>query len=132
MENININKIGLICIRNKKLLVVHKRDIYQYITVGGKTKPKETDIACLNREVKEEIGCKVKDLVYFTTFDMILLNETKLHQKCYFGKIYGKINPNNEIDDYLWISRNWKRYKIKLGPMLEHQIIPKLIQEELL
>lgn len=132
MKNININKIGLICIRNKKLLAVHKRGLDQYITVGGKIEPKETDRACLNREVKEEIGCKVNDLIYFATFERILPTGTNLRQKCYFGKIYGRISPNNEIDDYLWIGSYWKKNEVKLGPMLEYQIIPKLIQEGLL
>lgn len=134
MKNQNINKIGLLCILDKKLLIVHKKKLDQYITLGGKIESGETDEECLEREVKEEIGCKIKEVTYFATFKRISPDGTSLNQKCYLGQLEGipTINSNDSIDGYTWIDRNWKEQNLKLAPMLEYQIIPKLISLDLL
>ncbi|MEK6860107.1 MAG: NUDIX domain-containing protein [Nanoarchaeota archaeon] len=131
MKNNYIKKIGLLYIKNKKLLVVYKPKIGVYITPGGKCELNEADFECLKREIQEELGCSVNNLSYFGTFKGETMESSKtLKQKCYFGKLTGiiKINPNDTINSYTWINRNYQNKNVKLGKMLESQIIPKLIK----
>ncbi len=130
--NKHISKIGLLCIQDEKLLVVFKPKIGLYITPGGKIELHETEIECLEREIQEEIGCSVGNLVYFGTFNGTA-PEGFLHQKCYFGNLEGKIalNPSDTINGYSWISRN-SIDNMPLGPMLREQIIPALIEQRYL
>lgn len=133
MKNIKyqINKIAALCIRNKKLLVVRKNNIY--ITLGGKIEQGETELECLSREVREEIGCEIKNPINFTTF---YDNSYKggLQIICYFCELTGeiKLNPKDSTDNFCWITRNYQQNCIPLAPVLEHQIIPKLIERRLL
>lgn len=129
METQQIQKVGLLCIEDGKLLVVYKRNIGVYITPGGKMEPSETEEKCLKREIHEEIGCGVNNFKYFGIFE-----SDSLQQKCYLGKLDGKItlNPQDTITGYQWINRNYDRQSIPLGPMLEHQIIPELVKKGLM
>jgi len=134
MKNNHIKKIGLLYIKDKKLLIVYKPKIGVYITPGGKCEISEKDSDCLKREIYEELGCSVSSLSYFGTFKGKMVESFKiLRQKCYLGKLSGKIkiNPNDTINGYTWINRNYKNKNLKLGKMLEFQIIPKLIKRGL-
>lgn len=134
MKESDINKIGLLHIRNKKLLVVYKTNIGLYITVGGKIEPNETDIECLEREVTEEIGYSMENPAYFETFYETSHSTKSLRIKCYLGQLRGNItlNPQDTIDNYCWIGCDYKRKNIPLGPMLKNQILPELIARGLL
>jgi len=106
-----------------------------YITLGGKIEPGESDLECLKREVKEEIGCDIKNPVYFDTFAGKTYDNTKsIHMKCYFVELTGefKINPADSIDHYRWIDKNYKSEGVLAAPLLEQQVIPALIKKELL
>ena len=130
MNKKNISKIGLFCIQNKRLLVVFKPNIGLYITPGGKIEPYETETECLEREIKEELGCSICNLVYFGIFNGTTPEGDFLHQKCYLGDLEGKItlNPDDTINGYSWVDR-YSIYNIPLGPMLKEQIIPTLIEQ---
>lgn len=135
MKNKYIKKIGLLYMKDKKLLAVYKPKIGAYITPGGKVEINESDLDCLNREINEELGCSVNNLTYFGTFKGEMLEfSKKLKQICYLGNINGQItiNPNDAIKGYTWIDRDYKNKNIPLGQMLESQIIPKLIKRGLL
>ena len=54
-----MNKVAGLCIRDKKLLVVHKIGEEVYFSLGGKIEQDETELQCLEREVWEEARCKV-------------------------------------------------------------------------
>ncbi len=133
MEKHTISKIGLICIRNGKLLIVYKPKIRQYITPGGKLEPCETDTECLDREILEEIGCTAQNLTYFGLFRGLDYDGNPLQQRCYLGELKGKItlNPSDTIKGYSWINQNQSK-NLPLGLMLKDQIIPALVNQGLL
>jgi 8-oxo-dGTP pyrophosphatase MutT (NUDIX family) len=122
-----INKVGLLCIEDGKLLVVYKGNIGLCITPGGKIEPSESDEQCLEREVQEELGCNVRNVEYFDTF-----RNDSLVQRCYLGDIDGsvQINPHDTIDNYCWIGRDYQETPV--APMLRDQIIPALIKRGLM
>ncbi|MBM3233605.1 NUDIX domain-containing protein [Candidatus Pacearchaeota archaeon] len=130
-----IKKAGALCIRHNKLLVVHKRGLEDYITLGGKIEPGETPIRCLQREVREEIGCSIRNPKYFATFLGLVNDSRGLSLRCYIVELKGnpKLNQYDSVDKYYWIScEDYKKYKIPLAPLLKERIIPSLIERGLL
>jgi len=131
-----IEKAGALCIRDNKLLVVRKKGLEGYITLGGKIELGETPIICLQREVKEEIGCEIKNPKYFATFSGITINDSKtLRLRCYTAEFEGDpiLNPHDSVDRYYWISyEDFKKSKIPLAPLLKKMVIPSLIERGLL
>ncbi|MEK6936165.1 MAG: NUDIX domain-containing protein [Nanoarchaeota archaeon] len=129
-----VTKVALICLKDKKLLIVHKKTIDMYISPGGKIKNKESDYDCLKREINEELNCNIQNIKYWDAFkDKIYETNEPLELICYFGDLYEKIklNPNDNIDDYLWINRNYDR-SLRLANLLKHKIIPNLMDKELM
>lgn len=135
MKNETVTKVGLLCIIDRKLLIVYKPSIGQYITPGGKIAPNETDRECLEREIEEELGCKIGSIKFFQSFVNKEAAGKKLVQRCYIGELVGdiKLNPHDTIQDYCWITKDAKEIgNRQLGPMLKEQILPALIEEEYL
>ena len=114
---------------------MHKKEV-GYISLGGKIDPGETDIQCLEREVKEEIGCAVKNPKHFATFEGPTHDfKQTLRMVCYFCDIEGeiKLNPNDNVDGYRWISKeDYKQIGDELAHMLKASIIPELMRQGLL
>src|SRR3989344_7659245 len=61
--------VSLICIRNKSLLIVCDDDRLTWTVPGGNPESNETDIACLQREVREELATTVSDLRFYKCFE---------------------------------------------------------------
>lgn len=130
----DINKVAAICIRDKKVLIVHKKTIGHYITLGGKIEPGENELTCLQREVKEEVGCSVRNPVHFGTFEGASIDNKSIKQSCYLCELEGEItlNPHDNIDGILWVGRDYPDKKLPLAPMLEQVILPKLVEQGLI
>ena len=114
---------------------MHKKNV-GYITLGGKINPGESDEQCLEREIKEEIGCTMKNPRHFATFEGPTHDfKQTLKMICYFCDIEGEIqlNPNDNVDGYRWISKeDCKQIENELAHMLKVNIIPELIKHKLL
>lgn len=132
---VDITKIVPLCIRNKELLVVHKQDKNFFLSLGGKINVGESDIECLEREVKEEIGCGISNPRYFDTFEGITYDTNKsLQLRCYLVDLVGDIhlNPTDSVKGYLWVGRNYSAQGVMLASMLVSYVIPALIKKDLL
>lgn len=105
-----INKVALAIFKDKKMLQVRTRkqsDVFY--TLGGKIEVGESDIECIKREIKEELGCGVDEssLKYLATFDDIAHEgEARLHLKMYEGKLIGDPKPSSEIVEIGYFDSN--------------------------
>lgn len=97
-----IKKIALAVFQDKKVLMVrsHTQDDVFY-SLGGKLEKDESEIECLKREIKEEVGCEIeeKSLKYLVELEDIAhgKEESLLNLKLYKGKLIGEVKPSSEI-----------------------------------
>lgn len=97
-----IQKIALAVFKDKKLLQVRSfKQKEVFFTLGGKLEEGESEMECLIREVKEEVGCEVdqSSLQYLTTFQDIAHDKVgeMVNIKVYTGKLIGTPKPASEI-----------------------------------
>lgn len=128
----DINKAAALCIRDKKLLVVKKKGIDEYISLGGTIEQNEKEADTIEREVMEEIGCKAVDIRHFETYEGLTHDGKKtLRIACYLCEIVGTptLNPADAIEAYAWVT---KEEAYKTAGMLRLDIIPGLAKRGLL
>jgi 8-oxo-dGTP diphosphatase len=128
----DIYKVGALYIRQGRLLVVHKKTIDMFITLGGKIEPGETHRECLEREVREEVGCRVLRPRRYRVFESEAHDGEKIiRQTCYFCTLDGRIRfrKDDKIDGFLWVGRDYKKHKSDLAPQLKRHILPALIED---
>ena len=104
-----IDKVALIYIRNKKVLFTKSKGEELYFLPGGKREKGETDIQCLMREIKEELGVNLISEsakhygTYFAT--TVGLNSNRLlNMTCYQATFKGEPKPCSEIEELVWLS----------------------------
>ncbi len=99
-----INKVALAVFKDKRLLQVRtKKQPEVFYTLGGKIEEGETDLDCLRREVKEEIGCDVTSVKFLHEFEDVAHGKKAiLHLKMYEGKLKGEPKPSSEIVEIGW------------------------------
>lgn len=101
-----INKIALAVFKDKKILQVRtNKQPEVFYTLGGKIEKGESDVDCLKREIKEELGCEIDEasLKYLTDFkDVAHGEQAMLHLKMYEGKLIGEPKPSSEIVEIGW------------------------------
>ncbi len=96
-----IYKVALAYFKDKKMLQVrtNKQDQVFY-TLGGKYEEGESDLECLKREVKEEVGCEIDEasLKFLKEFeDEAHGGQNMLHVRLYTGKLIGEPRSSSEI-----------------------------------
>lgn len=105
-----IKKVGLAYFKDKKMLQVRtKKQPLVFYTLGGKIEAGETEIDCIKREVKEELGCEVdeKSLKYLNTFEDVAHGEqAMLSVSMYKGEIIGEPKPSSEIVEIGYFDSN--------------------------
>lgn len=124
-----IKKIALAIFKDKKILLVrsHKQEKVFY-TLGGKVEDRESDVECIKREVKEEIGCDIfeKSIRFLVEFEDIAhgKQDSILHIKLYEGKLIGEPKPLSEIAEIKYFdSQSDKKH---LSEIAQRKIFPWL------
>ncbi|MFQ6040543.1 MAG: NUDIX hydrolase [Candidatus Poribacteria bacterium] len=76
-------------------------------TIGGTIEFGESPEECLRREIKEELGCEVKNLILFNIYNYFVKNNLQLISIVYLATIAGipKFNKD-EIQDLRWFSED--------------------------
>lgn len=122
-----IHKIGGIEIVNKKLLLCMKNGVY--IIPGGRLEKGEGHIACLKRELMEELRVELDTYKYFRVFegDASLDPGEKLLMETYLITFTGKPTPSREIEKIAYVNSK-NEDNLLLGAVAEHQVIPELLR----
>ena len=105
-----INKAALAVFKDKKILFVRtqkQKDVFY--TLGGKYLEGESDIDCIKREVKEELGCEVdqNSLKFLKEFeDEAHGGQAMLNLRLYEGRLIGEPKPSTEIVEIGYFDTN--------------------------
>jgi 8-oxo-dGTP diphosphatase len=124
-----INKVGLLTIQDRKVLMVRKRGTHELIVPGGGIETSETAPAALEREIREELGSEITNVRYWKTFEDKAAFESgaAVRIQAYFGVIDGVATPASEIANFFWIDSRFP--PSQLSPIVRNKIIPALLAE---
>lgn len=109
---------GLIYDNSNKIFLITSYKWKGYGLPGGKQNPGESEESTLKREIKEELGIEITDLVkseeIISPPTKNIDNITTFIVKPYFAKaVTTNINPNEEVENYGWYSID-KALKLEL------------------
>jgi 8-oxo-dGTP diphosphatase len=132
----NIISVVAAMIRDEagRMLVVRKRGTEAFMQPGGKRDAGEDDIAALEREIGEELGCRMVpgSARPLGEFDCVAANEPgwRVKASVYAVSVAGAVVPQAEIAEALWIVPNAPG-SITLAPLTRDHVLP-LASSELL
>ena len=133
----DIDKVGLLALRDDRLLLCRKgRDTSKLILPGGRIEAGESDLECLARELREELGDVSLEAVEYlgayedrAAFDDPSIVKT-LRIVLYRGRLRGRPTPSAEIAELVWFGPDSDRRD--LTPILLNRILPDLIARAVL
>ena len=126
-----IRKVALAVFKNKKLLQVRTgKQKNVFYTLGGKIEEGESDIECLKREVKEEIGCSLNEssVKFLATFQDVAHGKDGdlVNIRMYEGKLVGSPKPYSEVVEIGWFDTHSD--KKHLSVIAQRTIFPWLTE----
>lgn len=132
----SIYKSGAIILNaDGKMLAAHKRGKpeYELIVPGGVLEAGENHEQALVREVMEELGAEIENCVFYADFEAkAIYDDCWLHMKTFIVTLKNKPMPNNEIDQIVWIGKDYESNGYRYASILGLQLLPRLSQEGLL
>ena len=134
MAVVGYHKVGLMTLRNDRILLCRKRKgTSLWILPGGCFEPGETAEMCLKRELHEELGpVAVSDLSFIGVYrDAAAGDTSKLVQiELYQGSLLGEPAPHAEIAELTWFGPRDDRRQ--LAPSIARTILPDLVRRGIL
>lgn len=129
-----IHKIAAVVINDNKFLMVKKFGKDIWTSLGGKLEHGETEEQALIREIKEEMSCGAEIIKKLGDFkSKAVFDDALLILSVYLVNLKGDIIFNDpELEEYKFISKNYKEESIKLPDSIEKEVIPYCIRENLL
>jgi 8-oxo-dGTP diphosphatase len=128
------NKVGLITIRENRMLLCRKKTGASLLILpGGCIEPGETSVHCLRREIIEELGpVLVSSLEYVATYRDKAAGEARktVQIELYRGDLVGDPVPRSEIAELVWFGQGDDRSQ--LAPSIANKILPDLIRRKIL
>lgn len=131
------NKIGLLILNEDATLFLvcepgdayHNKKVQQYLMPGGQLE-EDSEIECLNREIKEELDCGIDmdSIKYIDTYEDAAADPGRdVMIKLYQGNLIGEPKPSSEIGALRWIGKD-DINNPKVSPIIKNKIIPDLIK----
>ena len=133
----DIDKIGVLILRGDRILLCRKkRDTSRLILPGGRIEVGESDLGCLAREIREELGAiSLEKIEYLGTYeDRAALDDPSVTKSLrialYRGELSGEPTPSSEIRELVWFgpASDWSA----LTPILVNRILPDLLARGIL
>ncbi len=126
-----IRKVALAVFKNKKLLQVRTgKQMNVFYTLGGKIEEGESEIECLKREVKEEVGCGIDEssVNFLAEFEDVAhgKGEDLVNIRMYEGKLIGSPKPSSEVVEIGWFDTHSD--KKHLSVIAQRTIFPWLTE----
>jgi 8-oxo-dGTP diphosphatase len=123
----DFEKAGLLCIREGRVLLCRKKHTTSALILpGGVIEPGETPIACLHREVAEELGdVQLSNLQFLGTYESPAAIPGKtVKVELFAGDLQGEPSAASEIKELIWFSPGDDA--TALAPSLRDVIFPDL------
>lgn len=115
MPKTYIDKLALLHLVDKKILVTLSKGKDVWYIPGGKREGQETDIDALKREIQEELSVELLEpgIKYYGTFEAQAHGKppgTVVRMTCYTAELAGEPIPNSEIEkiEYFDYSRKFE------------------------
>jgi len=115
------DKIALLVIKDRKVLMARSKGIEHFYMPGGKRDKGENDVECLVRECKEELGIDVDpaSAVLYGVFSSYAYVDKPLAKLSMYQANYrGTPTPTSEIEDIMWLSYKDRQKAIGSGRIL--------------
>jgi 8-oxo-dGTP diphosphatase len=125
----NIIRVVTALIRDDlgRMLVVRKRGTAAFMQPGGKRNAGEDDLTALDRELCEELGCRMVpgSARPLGQFDCVAANEPgwRVRASVYAVNVRGDVVPQAEIAEVLWIDPE-APVSIVLAPLTRDHVLP--------
>ena len=133
----DFNKIGLITLQKDAFLLCRKNHFTsRLILPGGRIEKGEDSMACLTRELREELGeVSAFNIQYIGTYQDIAHSDDPsivktLEIQLFSGELKGIPMPCSEIKELVWFNKHSNVEE--LTPILKNKIIPDLIRKKIL
>ena len=104
----HIDKLALVCVRERKLLVARSKGKDTFYAPGGKRDKGESDVQALTRECREELTVALKEasVAPYGVFRAQAHGKpegTNVVMTCYTADFDGELKPASEIEELRWV-----------------------------
>jgi 8-oxo-dGTP diphosphatase len=129
-----IHKIAAMVIKDNKFLMVRKAGKDIWTNLGGKPEGDETEEEALIREIKEELDCGADVIKKIGDFEAkAVFDDAIVRLSTYLVELKGEPRINDsELEEFMFISKDYKLQGIKMPPSIEELILPFCINNGLL
>ncbi|SRR5258708_7157956 len=128
-----IDKLALIDLKDRKVLITRSYNKDTWYIPGGKRDAGESDEQALIREVKEELNVDINPSIisHYGTFEAQAHDKpegTSVRMTCYQAKYSGKLTPSAEVEKMNWFDYSKKN----LTSPVDHLIFDDLKAKDLI
>jgi len=128
-----ISVVGLVHVRDGRLLVVRSHGKGAFYLPGGKLEPGETPVQALHREVLEELGVGLRSVAEHKRYLEPAYGEgpdTLVDMTCFTGDLDGPPVPSGEIAELRLVTAEEYAAHPETAPAI-HRLLADLVSAEL-
>ena len=125
-----IRVVAAVITTGQSLLVVRKRRTSRFMLPGGKPERDEDDVACLARELREELSVEFdrESAKFLGCFTADAANEPGERVAARIYRVAPGSNPapGAEIEEMLWLNCTQSIDQVALAPLVSEAVLPLL------
>ena len=121
-------RVQCIILQDNKILFVKDVHAAHYYPPGGSIDEGESHTDAIARELMEELGIAVETSSYYFSYEeMNVVHKVPQREHNYFVSISGTPQPDNEVEDYRWVSwEDIEKESLILPPDTAHLLMSRL------